>query len=315
MNIFITGGTGFLGRNLVMALLNKKYNLFVLSRRSNTFLQSLTCENLSIIYGDISSINDLTFNQSIDVCIHFAWAGVNRFDVTDKLIQEKNVQWSIDVLNFSINHGCSYFINAGSRQEYSLTTDIITEETFCNPISEYGKGKLAFFNQAKKICVLNKIKFIHLRIFSVYGFGDHPWSLISSSIQGLLNNQEIKLGSCQQDWSFLYIKDFISAFILLLNSLLLMKEIETFNIASNDIRILKEFVHVIKENIESDGELLFGAFSPNKESTFPLIPSTLKFREITNWNEETTFEDGIKEMIRNFKIQNKEEYGKNRSNK
>jgi nucleoside-diphosphate-sugar epimerase len=299
MKIFITGATGFIGRYLVQSLLLKKHELFILMRKHNDFWDSLQENLLTIIYGDISAIKEIKIENTFDVCFHLAWAGVDRTNVWNSEIHQNNMRWSLDVLNFSIRHGCICFINAGTRQEYAPTFDVITEESLCSPISEYGINKLHFFQEAQDICLNNEIKLINLRIFSLYGIGDHPWSLISNTITSLLKSKDVKLSDCSYQWSFLHIHDLVSAMLTILDIFNIVTNIEVFNLGSEDVRYLRDFVWVIKKNIPySQGNLLFGAFTQqNKESSFSIMPSMCKLKKYTKWKESVYFEDGIKSII------------------
>ena len=70
------------------------------------------------------------------------------------------------------------------------------EDQPCHPVSEYGKNKVLVWEQAKELSVQLRIDYIHTRIFSVYGPGDHPWSLISACLDTFLKGGHMELGAC-----------------------------------------------------------------------------------------------------------------------
>lgn len=295
MNIFVTGGTGFLGHNTILRLLNEGHHVFALVRQNNNLLSGIHNHNLSLVQG---SLEELTYIEipMIDACIHFAWMGVNRQGVDSPAIQQQNVRNSLNLVDFLKAHHCRLLIDAGSRQEYTPVEGIITENSPCVPITEYGKRKLEVYH--KTLAKLNnEMKYIHLRIFSVYGIGDHPWSLINTCIDGMLQNKPISLGTCRHFWSFLYIDDFTSIIASVISHIDEIKSSEIYSVASGFIQPLHYFVNTIKMITESDSELCFGTFKENKESVYSLIPDVSKLNTDFNWWEQVAFEEGIKKLI------------------
>ena len=69
------------------------------------------------------------------------------------------------------------FMDAGSRVEYGLTDGFMQEDIDCHPVNQYGKAKWEFYQKAAPLCTDLGIHYVHLRFFSVYGTGDHPWSI------------------------------------------------------------------------------------------------------------------------------------------
>ena len=296
MNFFLTGGTGFLGSNVLQGLIDSKYEVYVLTR-NETKLANLNGGNVHIVHGDLSNIKDVDC-PDFDICLHFAWGGVNRNGVTDAEVQKNSYENTCQLLSFCEEHKCSTFIDAGSRQEYIPTNEIITENTTCAPVSEYGKWKLKANEYAKHFCQESDIQYIHLRIFSVYGFGDHPWSLISTLIEKLSNNEDVQLGECKQHWSFLHISDFVQSILCVIEKRQSLSDYEVFNIASDDIRELRDFVVSVKDILNSKGELMFGSFRQNRESVMSLKPSIKRAETKLGWSAKKSFKDGIINIVK-----------------
>lgn len=295
MNIFVTGGTGFLGYNTVLRLLADGHRVYALVRKRDNVLSRVQNTNLTLVYGSLENLACVELSD-IDACVHFAWMGVNRQGVDSPDVQKQNVVNSLNLLDFLKLHHCRLLIDAGSRQEYMPIEGIITESSPCNPITEYGKRKLEVYH-----AILSKIndemKYVHLRIFSVYGFKDHPWSLINTCIGGMLANKPISLGTCRHFWSFLYIDDFTGIISTIVSHSQKIKSNEIYNVASGFIQPLRYFVNTIKTVTESGSELQFGTFKENKESIFSLIPNVSKLNADFCWYERVSFEEGIKKLI------------------
>ncbi len=298
MNIFVTGGTGFLGYNTVLRLLAEGDHVFALVRSKDNVLLPVHHENLTLVYGSLENLAEVQM-PAIDACVHFAWIGVNRKGVDSPDIQRQNVLNSLTLLDFLKLHHCRLLIDAGSRQEYTPIEGIITENSPCEPITEYGKRKLEVYHR-----ILSKLddemKYVHLRIFNVYGKGDHPWSLISTCIEGMLVNKPISLGMCRHFWGFLYIDDFTSVVASVISHIDKIKNNEVYNVASGFNQPLCYFVNTIKVITKSDSDLRFGTFKENKESVFSLIPDISKLNTDFGWMERTMFEEGINLSLKSF---------------
>ena len=121
--------------------------------------------------------------------------------------------------------GVSRFIFAGSQAEYSD--------------SPYGICKNEFANYIEKDNSIDKPKFIHLRIFSVYGSNDRKTTLILSLINSIKKGKDISLSSCMYLWNYLYIDDFTK----IIYKLILSNVNGIFDVASDDTRNLKDYWH------------------------------------------------------------------------
>jgi hypothetical protein len=298
MRIFITGGTGFLGVNLIKGLVLSGYEVIALIRNNNERLTSIN-PKVTIIKGSLEAL-DLIDCPNFDICIHLAWSGVNREGVSSKKLQQKNIDYSLNILNFAYKHRCSLFIDSGSRQEYSPTNNLLDEDSPCKPISEYGKWKLEAYNQLLSKSKEYNIQYIHFRIFSIYGIGDHPWSLINTLITSLLKNKDVQLGTCTQQWSFLYIDDFVEAIIQTLKHRTILNKSEVFNLGSKDVRPLHSFINQVYDLCHSHSRLLYGEFKQNPESIFSIIPNISKIERKIDWQEKFSFKVGIQNIIKNY---------------
>ena len=119
-----------------------------------------------------------------------AWGGVNREEIDSPEVQARNVAGSLDCVEAAGRLGCRVFMDAGSRVEYGAVDGIMEEEAPCRPINEYGKAKWEFYQKAAPLCSRLGLHYYHLRFFSVYGCGDHPWSIISTLVRDLRQDKK-----------------------------------------------------------------------------------------------------------------------------
>ena len=240
MNVLITGATSFLGAETARAFLAAGCEVWAPVRPSSKRLGFLPVhERLHRVDIDMNEIRRLpeTGIPSPEVCVHFAWSGEGVRGRMDPEIQAQNVRNTLALIRVMGETGCRRFLFAGSQAEYGVTlervearkmspaaeaapelsgiTYMVSEETPCHPISEYGKGKLRILKEGAELAGSFGMEYLHMRIFSVYGEGDHETSLISSCVQAAKEGRTAELGPCRQQWNFLHVKDCAAAILAL----------------------------------------------------------------------------------------------------
>lgn len=287
--VIITGVTSFLGSSVARYLVSCGYIVFGIVRPESKNLKKIeNIKSLKLIKINFEKmkISDLIYikdkkiieilenirlkNSDISL-IHFGWG--NSFDRQNMSEQLKHIDYSRKVYEFAKLMGVSRFIFAGSQAEYSD--------------SPYGICKKEFANYIEKDKSIDKPKFVHLRIFSVYGPNDKETTLISSLIKLIRKNKDVSLSSCSYLWNYLYIDDFSE----IINRLILCNANGVFDIASNDTRILKEYILEVYNVLNGKSELNFGE-RPDSIEKFA-IPNINNLMNAINGFEFTKFSDGI----------------------
>lgn len=257
------------------------------------------------VYGTMEEAADCVEEIGhADAWFHFAWGGVNREEIDSPEVQAGNIRGSLACVEAAHRLGCRVFMDAGSRVEYGVIEDgrgVMTEEMECSPVNEYGKAKLEFFRQAVPVCERYGMNFCHLRFFSVYGYGDHPWSIISTLVRELPRGGRVSLSACRHEWNFMYIDDAVEAVGRLYEQMKdkPCKKGAAVNIASRDTRVLKSFVEEVFELAGKRGTLEFGTFVQAKEGALSIRPDVSRMEAMTDgFKERYTFGRGITEMIK-----------------
>ena len=241
MRVVVTGATSFIGAVTVRQLLLKGHQVQAVVRPGSKRLKALkdhvpkeVCSQVQITELEMERIEEIQNRDSAsaDAWIHTCWEGAGSDNRTLRDVQQSNVESSLKAVRAAFGMGCRRFLFTGSQAEYGICSRLITEDMPCNPVSEYGKAKRVFAVEAEELCKSLALDYIHGRIFSVYGPGDHPWSLVQSCLKTWSRGGEMKLGECTQWWNFLYIEDAASALI----SLLERGEPGTYNVAGCDTR-------------------------------------------------------------------------------
>lgn len=311
MKIVVTGATSFIGSALIRELQRNDHQIYAVVRPDSGNLDKLPKDkkNLNILEVDLEHLEQLSsiINHSCDLFFHLGWDGAGSDNRKSRIIQQGNVTTSLKALKSAKALGCKRFLFSGSQAEYGVYHEAVTEDSACEPISEYGKAKVDFYHQAMALCDQWRRdgerypQYIHARIFSVYGPGDHPGSLVESCLKAFLKGQEMNLGNCGQLWNYLYIDDLTAALYQLMIAEIGADHTGIYNIAgrTDETKPLREYIQQIFEICGELGGCRFGMRAPNAEGEVNLIPNTDKIQKQIGWRADIDFEKGIHLMLKN----------------
>ena len=297
MKFVITGATSFIGLELTEYLLANGHSVIAVCRPNSKGLSSIP-NGVKVVSSEMADYGNL-HNEiaQADVLINLAWGGTGHDGRNVVDVQNENIAYTTAAFFAADKMGCKLFIEAGSQAEYGSTTEPQSEDSPCNPFSEYGKAKLQVKEELFKLSEQMDMKYIHLRIFSMFGEKDHPWTLVMSAIDKMLRYEKVDLSPCTQNWNFIYIKDAVRIITTLCEKAVENQEFkhEVYNIASEDTRVLKDFVVRMKELTNSTSDLNFGAIIP--ANLVSLQPDMSKTKRVVETISNYPFDNVITKII------------------
>ena len=265
MNILITGGSGFIGQNLVEGLKNE-YKIFA---PSHTELEIM----------DSGAVRHYIKRNKINVVIHTAVKNDNK--VGENILRMfLSIYNNLDLLD--------KFITFGSGAEYAKTRDLKkvkeTELGKFIPTDNYGLGKLICSQLAKD----NK-KIVTILPFGIFGPGeDYRFKFIANSIVKNLLNLPIKIKQ-NVIFDYLYIKDLVPIIKFFLKS---DKYHGDFNISTTKSISLKEIVEIINKV----GKFKSKISIDKKNYNYQYTGSNQKLKKTIPHLKITSYEDSIKDF-------------------
>lgn len=306
MNAVVTGATSFLGRTLVDRLLKEGKQVFAVVRPGSLNMESLDFNRSGIVrvewdMGELRRL-DQVISEPCEWFYHLAWEGSGSENRRKREVQKKNAADSVKALEGAARLGCKRFLFSGSQAEYGNIEGLMSEEKECKPVSPYGEAKLEFLKLAVTRAKELGMEYVHARIFSVYGVGDHPWSLVCSCLRAFGRGEYISLGECSQRWNYLYAEDCVRALSLLMeqgNS-----DISgIYNIAAPgaQTRLLREYIRLMYEEMGCHGSYSYGRRRPNAEGPVGLLPDIRKMQAATGWEPQVEFSEGIRRTAKALK--------------
>lgn len=299
MKYVITGATSFLGQELIRTLAQSGAKVYAVCRTADKLRAEVReqCVPIELQLSEYAALPERIVNA--DVFIHLAWDGTGHEGRNNPEVQQRNVEYTKSAMHAAHAMGCQLFVMAGSQAEYGSTFEPQQEDMACKPFSEYGKAKLQVWKECSVLAKELGMKYIHLRIFSLFGEYDHPYTLVMSCIDKMKRNAPIDLSACTQNWNFLYAQD-AAEMIKRLNNFCMQKENfapSIYNIASDDSRPLKEFIERMCELMKTKSELHYGAM-PSSNIVVSLQPDITKLHAVIGEMKCRSFDSVIESIIK-----------------
>lgn len=315
-NWLITGGCGFLGRNLIKQL-DDEINIRIIDNFSVGKPEDLsytgkdydlvTEENLDwnahkiqIVEGNI--LNEDLANKvckSADVVVHFAAnTGVGPSVEDPRMDCHNNVIGTFNYLEACRNNKVASFVFASSGAPIGECEPPIHEELACHPVSPYGASKLAGEAYCSAYYRSFGLNTVCLRFGNVYGPGStHKSSVVAKFIRKILNEEELEIyGDGSQTRDFIYVEDLCRAVKLSAS-----KDVggEVFQIATNRETTVNELTEQMLTNFEERGyNQIKVSFGPKRVGdVMRNFSDTSKAKQILNWECQFDLSQGLNKTI------------------
>ena len=262
MKILVTGGSGFIGRNIVLDLLKRGHKVIViddLSRGIN--ISGKTKSKFQFIHGSVLNLKTLNkLTENVDCIYHLAAINgtKNFYSYPDKVL-EVGCKGIINLLDASKDKGIDKLYLFSSSEVYQKPKTIPTPEKVLmkipdpfNPRYSYAGSKIISEQMGIHIGskIFNEVKII--RPHNVYGPNMGKEHVIPELINKIKYSQyknlkTIKIeGNGKETRSFMYIDDFVKALSLIDKKT--KNTVEIFNVGvSQEISILNLCNRILKE--------------------------------------------------------------------
>ena len=218
--VLVTGGAGFIGSNLVRALLERGDEVRVLDNFSTGNRANLDGLDVDIVEGELRSYERVhNAVRRTEVVYHLGALGSVPRSVQDPLTSSAvNVEGTLNVLLAARDEGVRRVVFSSSTSVYGSSRTLPTSEGEpCDPISPYGVAKLA----AERYCVsftrvYEAFETVVLRYFNVFGPRQSPFSQYAAAvplfIRAIAAGEPVPInGDGEQSRDFTYVGNVVDA--------------------------------------------------------------------------------------------------------
>ena len=220
MNILITGGSGFIGKNLINHLSLKNNNIYYCDNQNfSTDLDYVGKGNITKICNDISEISRDTL-RNIDTLIHLAAIKKHNskdFDGDRELIRT-NVFETARIFQLAKETKIGHIIFSSSLYAHGDMHKLnALESDYPAPITLYGSSKLFGENLLREVALNSDINCVAMRFYFIYGpmqysGKGYPSVLIRNMERMSLGFNPIIVNDGNQALDYLYVDDLCNFF-------------------------------------------------------------------------------------------------------
>ena len=306
--ILVTGADGFIGSHLTEQLVKSGYQVkaFAYYNSFNTWgwLDTLPKEKLNqieVFSGDIRDPNgvreamkgvDQVFHLAALIAIPFSYHSPDSYVDT-------NIKGTLNVLQAARDLETEKIMVTSTSEVYGTAQYVpIDEKHPFQGQSPYSATKIGADRLAESFYRSFNLPVAIVRPFNTFGPRQSARAVIPTIITQLLaGGEEIKLGSLTPTRDFNYVKDTAAGFIAIAES---DKTIgQEINIATQREISIGDLAKEIIAQINPDAKIVCDEqrLRPEKSEVNRLLGANAKIKELTDWKQQYTFEQGIAETI------------------
>jgi UDP-glucose 4-epimerase len=300
--VLVTGGAGFIGSNLVRALLVRGDAVRVLDNFSTGNRANLAGLDVEVVEGELRSYERVhNAVRGTEIVFHLGALGSVPRSVQDPLTSGAvNVEGTLNVLLAARDEGIRRVVFASSSSIYGNQAELPLRESMApDPISPYGVAKLA----AERYCVsfsrvYHSFETVVLRYFNVFGPRQDPTSqyaaVVPLFITAIGKGEPVTIfDDGGQSRDFTYIDNVVAANLL---------AAEAEGVSGRIFNISAGVPATVNELAETIGRLLG---KPVERGYLPPRPGDLRdswadvseARAVLGYEPSVSLEDGLRRTI------------------
>jgi nucleoside-diphosphate-sugar epimerase len=293
----VTGGTGFIGRELCRHLTQAGIETTILTQAGRTRPDGATV--IAAANFERDAIVRAVAGRRYDVVFHLAAYGVTPSSRDPGITFTTNIAGTDAMVHAAAAVGAGALVYVGSCSEYEEPPIgvLIDEEAALARTGLYGASKAAAGMWGQALAAHLGVPFQWMRLFNVFGPGEAEHRLIPSILSHLSLEKPVALSPGEQVRDFLFVEDVVEGLVLAAEAALVGR-LGPFNLCSGQPVRVKEVALAAAEALGKPSALLdFGALSYRPDECLWLVGRADRFEDATGFGPRTSLTAGIEAMI------------------
>ena len=316
----ITGGMGYTGSNLAIALVNAGAEVTVMDAMipgyaGNLFNIEPIRDRVTVNFSDVRDVNVMNYLvQGQDYIFHLAAQVDHILSLSNPFPDiDINIKGTAVVMEAVRHHNpTAKVIYTGTRGQYGSAISLpVNENAATHPKGIYEISNLTAEKITQVYNDVHGIESVMLRLTNIYGpraqMKHHRYGIVNWFVRLAIDNDTIQVfGDGQILRDFLYIDDAVEAILM---CALEPKAIgEILNVGIDEPTSILDMVKILID-VAGTGRWEFAPFSAERKAQEPgdFYSDITKIRNLVGWQPQTSLEDGLRETIE-FYREHKDHY-------
>ena len=304
MRALITGGSGFVGANLVRRLLRDGHQVHLIVRPSyqpwrlreivkEVELHKIDLEDREGVRAAIAAVKP-------DSVFHLAAFGAYPDQTGIDRTISTNLLGTSSLLDACIAENVGAFVQAGSSSEYGYKDHPAEESERLEPNSHYAITKAAATHYCQWAARKAGIHAVTLRLYTIYGPYEDPGRLIPTLLMCGMEGRLPPLVSPRTARDFVYVDDAVSA-IMRVSALPELPCGAVYNVCTGSQSILADVVAHARELLGIAERPQWSSMDPRPWDTDAWVGSPAAMERDTGWRASMGLREGLASTIAWFK--------------
>jgi nucleoside-diphosphate-sugar epimerase len=297
----VTGGTGFVGANLVRRLAGEGHDVHLLVRRGysdwriRAMAHQIHLHEVELTNGDL--LLDVMRTIGPEWVFHLAVYGAYPSQTDVGTMVQTNIVGTLNVVQASLRAGARVVVNTGSSSEYGFKNRPADELEPAEPNSPYAVTKLAATQLCRHMAQQNGARVCTLRLYSVYGPFEEPTRLIPTLLVAGLKRSLPRLADPRTGRDFVYVDDVVDAYLSAAASAT-MESGTIFNVGTGVQTSIADVVELVREMMRIDEEPRWGSYPDRAWDTPCWVADSTRIQAALGWFPRYTLDRGLAEFTR-----------------
>jgi len=307
LKALVTGATGFIGSNLLRALVSNNFETHVAIRKESDVRRiSEVLDQVEVHYCDLTDrvrVKRMVHETKPPMIFHLAACGATPHQKEKMKMMNANFMGTVNLVDACLESGFECFINTGSSSEYGTKLEPMKETDLLEPIDDYGVSKAAATLYCQSVARNHDLKMFTLRLFSPYGYFEDSNRLVPYLVRSCLTDEPVVLHNPRAVRDFVFVEDVVNAYLGAASNADKIMSGEIFNVGSGKQHRVQDVFDIVRRTTCYEKK----AKVSNDKSVRPGDRAIMwkaniaKIKKNLGWEATTTLPEGIEKTVSWFK--------------